>query len=56
MVKFARIRDGHVVNIEVAGQEWLDAYDGPDAVVPFTDGAYPGARWDGSTFSDPSAV
>lgn len=36
MLTIARIRNGVVVNIEMASQDWIDAYDGPDLIVPYT--------------------
>ena len=54
-MNIARIKDGTVINIEVAGQEWIDAQDDPSAFVPYADDAPAriGDRWDGQAFSTP---
>lgn len=54
-MNIARIKDGLVINIEVADQEWLDAQGDPDAFVPYTDEspARIGDHWDGQAFAAP---
>ena len=57
-MNIARIVNGTVINIEVAGQGWIDAQDDPTAFVPYPDAAPAviGAAWDGKAFTSADAV